>query len=131
MIELARNFDNGPLNRKSIAKAQRISKAYLENILISLREKNLIRTTRGASGGFVLQSPPSGITVLQIVNALEGSIAPVDCLENMSVCDRSGHCPARAVWQKLYEAQVKALSAITLQDVVDMDAASNDISYMI
>jgi Rrf2 family transcriptional regulator, cysteine metabolism repressor len=131
MIELARNFDNGPLNRKSIAKTQRISKAYLENILISLREKNLIRTTRGANGGFVLQARPSSITVLQIVNALEGSIAPVDCLENKSVCDRSGHCPARTVWQKLYDAQVKTLSGITLQDIIDADPVSHDVNYVI
>jgi Rrf2 family protein len=131
MIELARHASDGPVNRKSIAKTQHISKAYLENILTSLREKNLIRTTRGASGGFVLQSPPARITVLQIVNALEGSIAPVDCLENRSVCERSGNCPARKVWEKLFKAQVAVLSGITLQDILDSDDSPAGMNYVI
>jgi Rrf2 family cysteine metabolism transcriptional repressor len=131
MIEIARNFNNGPVNRKNISKAQHISKAYLENILISLREQNLIRTTRGASGGFVLQDQPSRITVLQIVNALEGSIAPVDCIDNPDICERSGPCPARKVWQKLYEAQNAVLSGMTLQDLLDMEASHQGANYVI
>jgi Rrf2 family cysteine metabolism transcriptional repressor len=131
MIEIARNFNNGPVNRQSITNAQDISKAYLENILISLREKNLIRTTRGASGGFVLQQAPAKTTVLQIVNALEGSIAPVDCIENPSICERSGPCPARKAWQKLFEAQKAALSSMTLQDLLDMEASHTDVNYVI
>jgi Rrf2 family transcriptional regulator, cysteine metabolism repressor len=131
MIELARNFDKGPVNRKIITDAQGISKAYLENILTALREKKLIRTTRGASGGFILQTPPSRITVLQIVNALEGSIAPVDCLEDASLCERSGPCPAQKVWQRLYDAQKKTLSEITLQEVLEMDTVAPDTNYMI
>lgn len=133
MIEIARNFNAGPLNRKAIAKAQHISKAYLENILISLREKNLIRTTRGASGGFVLREPPSRTTVLQIVNALEGSIAPVDCIENPALCERAGPCPARKAWQKLFTAQTAALSGMTLQDLLDMEAEASHqpVNYVI
>jgi Rrf2 family protein len=131
MIELARNFDKGPVNRKTITAAQGISKAYLENILTALREKKLIRTMRGANGGFILQTPPSRISVLQIVNALEGSIAPVDCLEDASICERSGSCPARKVWRKLYDAQKKTLSEITLQEVLEMDTVSLDANYMI
>jgi Rrf2 family protein len=131
MIELARNFDNGPINRKKIAEAQHITKAYLENILTSLREKSLIRTTRGANGGFVLQLDPSRITVLAIVNALEGSIAPVDCIENRSVCEKIPSCPARLVWKKLYDAQTRALSELSLQDVLEMEPALQDVNYVI
>jgi Rrf2 family transcriptional regulator, cysteine metabolism repressor len=133
MIEIARNFNNGTVNRKTIAKAQHISKSYLENILISLREKNLIRTTRGATGGFILLEPPSKTTVLQIVNALEGSIAPVDCIENPAVCEKAGPCPARKAWRKLYEAQNAALSSMTLQDLLDMEAEESrqDVNYVI
>jgi Rrf2 family protein len=130
MIELARNFAAGPLTRNSISRTQHVTKAYLENILTSLREKKLVSTTRGAGGGFVLQLPPSQITVLAIVNALEGSIAPVDCLENLSVCEKTPWCPARQVWQKLYDAQVKTLSGISLQDILDGSAA-HDVNYVI
>lgn len=132
MIEIARNFNNGPpLNRKAIAHAQRISKAYLENILISLREKNLISASRGASGGFALKRRPSAITVLQVVNALEGSIAPVDCVENPAVCEKAGSCPARKAWWKMHEAQKAALSALSLQDLLDAEASHTDLSYVI
>jgi Rrf2 family cysteine metabolism transcriptional repressor len=131
MIELARRYDRGPIKRKDLAQAQDISKAYLENILITLREKKLIATTRGARGGFVLQSPPSKITVLQIVNALEGSLAPVECLENTSLCEKTGHCSARKVWKKLHDAQKKVLSEISLQDILDEDKTSAASHYVI
>lgn len=131
MIELARNYSKGPVTRKNIAEVQHLSKAYLENILTSLREKNLIRTSRGAGGGFVLQSPPSRVTALQIVNALEGTMAPVECLENPAVCEKAGPCPARKVWRKLYDAQVRALCEISLQDILDGEAASLSSNYVI
>ncbi len=131
MIELARNFDHGPVNRKRISSAQGITKAYLENILTSLREKNLILATRSASGGFVLQRDPSRISILDIVNALEGSIAPVDCIENRSVCEKTPFCPARLVWKKLYDAQVAILSALTLRNVLEMEPPSQNLNYVI
>lgn len=131
MIELARRYDRGPVKRKDISQAQDISKTYLENIFITLRENKLITTTRGANGGFVLQSPPSKITVLQIVNALEGSLAPVECLENTSACQKTAACPAQRTWKKLYGAEVKVLSGITLQDILDEDKASGTSQYMI
>jgi Rrf2 family protein len=131
MIELARNYSAGPVNRKSISSAQHITKAYLENILTALREKKLVLTTRGAGGGFVLQRPPARITVLDIVNALEGSLAPVDCLDNPAVCEKSEWCPARQVWKKLYDAQVKTLSGISLQDIIEAPSPAGDVNYMI
>ena len=130
MIELARNFNAGPLSRSGISKTQHVTKAYLENILTSLREKKLVSTTRGAGGGFVLRLSPSKITVLDIVNALEGSVAPVECLENRAVCEKTPWCPARQVWKKLYDAEVKTLSEISLQDILDGSAA-HDVNYMI
>jgi Rrf2 family protein len=131
MIEIARYYNKGPVNRNTIVEAQDISKAYLENILTSLREKHLIRTERGANGGFILQSAPSKVNVLQIVNALEGSIAPVDCLENKAVCGKTGRCVARMTWQKLFEAQTTVLSGMTLQDLLDMESAGSESNYRI
>ena len=131
MIELARRYDRGPVKRKDLSQVQDISKAYIENIFITLREKKLIATTRGANGGFVLQSPPSKITVLQIVNALEGSLAPVECLDTPSVSEKAVACPARKVWKRLKDAQEKVLSEITLQDILDEDKSSNTSHYMI
>jgi Rrf2 family protein len=131
MLEIARHYNKGPVNRNIIVEAQHISKAYLENILTSLREKKLIRTERGANGGFILQSDPSKITVLQIVNALEGSIAPVDCLEHPDKCGKSRKCVAQKVWQKMYDAQVEVLSGITLQNMLEMESSPDAGMYSI
>ena len=131
MIELARRYNRGPVKRKDLSQVQDISTSYLENILITLRENKLIATTRGANGGFVLQSPPSKITMLQIVNALEGSLAPVECLDVPSASGKAAACPARKVWKRLKDAQEKVLSEITLQNILDEDNVLNTSHYMI
>ena len=121
MLEIARNFGNGPLKRKDIALSQDLSNAYLENILISLKTKGLIKTVRGASGGFSLAREPATITVLDIVVALEGSIAPVDCIEQSKACPKSKSCVTRRVWNKMYDAQVAVLGGISLADLLDWE----------
>ena len=126
MIEIGRHAGNGAIKRKEITAAQGISHGYLENILIALKSHRLIRTTRGAHGGFVLEGSPSQVTLLQIVNALEGSLAPVDCIENTEICRKSGACPARVVWKKLHDAQNAVLSGMTLQDLLDLEIQQTD-----
>jgi len=131
MIEIARHYNKGPVKRKEISKNQNISSAYLENILISLKANKLIRTTRGANGGFALDKPPGAISLLQIVTILEGSISPVECLENHALCEKADVCAARKAWGKLYNAQKAALAGVTLQDLLDMDGAGNAGDYSI
>ena len=131
MVEIARNYGNGPTKRKDIAKSQDISEGYLENILSSLKEQNFLTTVRGADGGFVLEKSPSQIKLVEIVTALEGSICPVECIEKPEVCDKVGRCVTRKAWQKLYDAQITALSEITLQDLVDMAVDEDVPNYII
>ena len=121
MIEIARNFKKGPTKRKDIAGTQDISEGYLENILSALKSKNLVSTRRGTDGGFVLEKSPSRVTVLDIVIALEGSVCPVQCLERPALCEKVSCCLSRTAWRKLYDAQIKALSEITLQDLLDRE----------
>ena len=130
MLEIARRYNQGPVKRKDICQAQGISHAYLENILIVLKSFNLIRTTRGANGGFTLETDPSKINLYQIATALEGSIAPVECLDPGALCKKIGHCVTRKAWKKLYDAEVTALSSITLQDLLDMEGES-EMTYSI
>jgi Rrf2 family transcriptional regulator, cysteine metabolism repressor len=131
MIEIARHYPEGPVKRKEISRSQKISPAYLENILIALKTHNLIRTVRGASGGFTLDTSPDNITMFQIVQALEGSIAPVDCVESSGACERSGYCASRKLWQDLYSSQVEILKKTTLQSLVDMDDSLKPADYSI
>ncbi len=121
MIELARNFANGPLKREEISKRQDISSSYLENILIALKSRNLIRTIRGANGGFSLIDSPEKITMYDVVTALEGPIDPVNCVENSEQCGRSGNCVARNFWIGFHETQVEYLKSTTLQALLDME----------
>jgi Rrf2 family transcriptional regulator, cysteine metabolism repressor len=131
MIEIARHCKQGPVKRKDISRNQKISPAYLENILTSLKSQNLIRTIRGANGGFTIDAAPSTITMLQIVSALEGSIAPVNCVENSENCERSGGCAARKLWQELHDAQIEVLKRTTLQSMLDLENASQPLDYCI
>ena len=131
MLEIARQYRAGPVKRKDIARIQGISHAYLENILIALKTAKFIRTARGAQGGFILEKEPSEITMLQLVSTLEGSITPVECLDNSERCEKTSHCVARNVWKKLHDAQVNVLSSITLQDLLDMEKDSASLTYTI
>ena len=133
LIEIGRNYGHGPVKRKDIAKAQDLSRSYIENILITLKSKKILKTTRGADGGFELLRLPSEINLYQVVTALEGSIAPVDCVEDESICKRDGKkCVARRAWLKLHEAQVAVLSGITLQDLLDWEKEDNkNLNYTI
>ena len=131
MIEIARHYKEGPVKRKDISRGQRISSAYLENILMALKSRNLLRTVRGANGGFMLEVPPSRITMFQIVSALEGSTVPVECVDKSDACDQSAACAARKLWQELYNAQVAVLKKTTLQTLVDWAESKKPLDYSI
>jgi Rrf2 family transcriptional regulator, cysteine metabolism repressor len=131
MIEIARHYKEGPVKRKDISRSQKISSAYLENILIALKSQHLIRTVRGANGGFTLEVPPGHITMFQIISALEGSIVPVECVDNPDACERSAMCAARKLWEELYHAQIAVLKKKTLQALVDAEDSKKQLDYSI
>jgi Rrf2 family protein len=118
IIEIAKSYGKNPVKREDISKKEKVSKTYLENILIALKTHGIIDTQRGANGGYRLAKPPSEITMLDIVNALEGSISPVECLEQNVKCNMLPKCKTRKVWQKLMEAQKEVLCSITLEDII-------------
>lgn len=131
VLEIARNYQKGPIKRRDIAQRQEISDAYLENILLVLRNTGIIETTRGANGGYVLARPPEKITILEIVDSLEGSIAPVECVEDPDGCRKSCSCAARNVWRKLHEARVKILGEMHLSDLLNDAKACETAEYVI
>jgi Rrf2 family cysteine metabolism transcriptional repressor len=127
MIEIARRHGAGAVNRREISGRHGISRAYLENILSALKSAHLISAVRGAEGGFQLLRNPGQVTLYEVVRALEGSIAPVECVDNRSSCKRISQCTARKVWEKLHQAQVKVLESFSLADLVEMEKRSLDI----
>ncbi len=129
LIEIGKRHSSLAVKRKDIALAQNISHGYLENILIALKNAGIINTSRGAHGGFILARSASTITILEIVNALEGSIAPVDCIEKPETCTRIHGCAAQQIWKKLHDTETKLLSSITLADAVEMDTHAVSSTY--
>ena len=121
IIEIAENYGKGPVKRKTIVKNQNIPDSYLENILILLRNKGIISTIRGANGGYILNNAPQEVDLLEVVNALEGTLSPVICLENNSFCDKFEECSIVGVWKELRQIQEDFLHGISIQSLIDKE----------
>jgi Rrf2 family protein len=118
IIRLARSEKVGPLSLSQIAKEEKISLAYLERLIAKLKKAGLVRSTKGVKGGYVLARESKKITVKEIFEALEGTLAPYRCVGIGKVMCASGYCATRQVWQKLQEQIIKTLDAITLKDLI-------------
>jgi len=118
LVDLAANYQKGPVLLKDIAECEKISKKYLEQIVITLRTAGLIGATRGSKGGYYLIKSPSKIKVIGIYKILEGSFAPVDCLDNPNLCTLVKNCPTRKIWSDLAESIKKTFGNQTLADLV-------------
>ena len=121
MQDLAQNYDKGPVRISEIAKRQDISVKYLEQLIIPLKQGNLIKSIRGPKGGHMLARPPDQITVGQIVRAVEGAIELVGCIENPDECERSGSCLTRGVWEDASKAMYEILDSMTLSKMLETD----------
>lgn len=119
LLDLSFHHGEGLTPLKDIARRQEISLSYLERLTAPLIAAGLVRSTRGARGGVMLARPPSQIKISEVIRALEGSIAPVECVSNPAQCQRSALCASRDVWSELMEAIVQVLDSTTLQDLVD------------
>jgi len=119
MYDLALNYGNEPISLKSIAERQEISEYYLEQLMAILRKAGLVRSVRGAYGGYMLTRDPSEITVGDVLRALEGPIGIVDCvLEQDAIkCLKYENCISRIVWEKIRDSIIKTIDSITLLDM--------------
>jgi len=119
MLDLALNSGEGPILLRDIARRQEVSEKYLEHSITALRKAGLVRSIRGARGGYVLAKSPSQIRLSEIMEVLEGSMAPVECVDDPQVCQRAQLCVTRDIWAKMKEAIDNILESITLQDMVE------------
>ena len=108
---------------KDVSRRQGISQAYLEQIASNLRRSGFIKSVRGASGGYKLARVPEQISAYDVVVALEGSIAPVDCVESDHSCERSGLCSTEGLWRRVDSALRQVLGASTLADLIREEEA--------
>lgn len=119
LLELAMNYDGGPVQLKEIAKRQGISLSYLEQLTGLVVAAGLVESHRGARGGLSLRRHPRDIKLSEIIRVLEGETTLVSCVSQPEACPRSGFCVTRDVWGELGSSMQKVLESTTLQDLAE------------
>ncbi len=119
LLDIALQSSDEPVQLKEIAQREDISLQYLEHLVTPLISAGIIRSQRGAKGGVMLARPASEIKLSEIVNILEGTIDPVECIEHPDVCERSHSCVTRDIWDEVKKAMDAVLENITLQNLVE------------
>ncbi|MBL4932003.1 MULTISPECIES: RrF2 family transcriptional regulator [Clostridium] len=118
MVDLAINYGSQPVSIKAISQRQNISEYYLEQLFSPLRKAKLIKSIRGAQGGYVLNRDPKDIKVLDIMDVLEGPVEIAECIEG-ATCDNLDCCATRLLWKKIKESLDEVMESVTLQDIVN------------
>ena len=124
MAHLAKSDDVGPISLGTIADAEGLPLAYLEHLVQRLRKAGLVESRRGAHGGYTLSRPPGDISMAEVVSALEGDIAPIECItadaDGVLTCTREGSepCPTKLLWTRVQGSIVRTLNEMTLDDLV-------------
>lgn len=119
MTDIAVNGKDACVSLKDIAERERLSEKYLEQIINLLSRENLVKSVRGAKGGYHLTRNPEEITVQEILTATEGSLAPVACAADNDCCENYCDCVTSFIWTEIYDAVVGVVSKITLKDLVE------------
>src|ERR671924_477808 len=124
MAHLAAHDGDGPVSLSAIAEAEGLPLAYLEHLVQRLRKAELVESRRGAHGGYTLAREASDITMAEVVEALEGDIAPIECItadaDGVLTCAREGSapCPTKLLWTRVQGSIVRTLNEMTLDDLV-------------
>jgi Rrf2 family protein len=119
LIDIAINSNGKPVLLRDVARRQEISTMYLEHLITPLISAGIIRSTRGAKGGVWLARPPREVKLTEVIQLLEGSMAPVECVDDIKYCSRYESCVTREIWMQLKRVMSDVLDATTLEELVD------------
>lgn len=124
MLNLAHHYKNGTeaVILKSVSSEEDISIRYLEQIVIPLKINRLVKSIRGAGGGYTLARHPSKIRVSEVLHALEGSCCLVECVEDNEFCDRISFCATYEIWKEATDLLKNYFDNITLQDLLEISS---------
>lgn len=126
MIDIAVNDHGEPVRIKEIAGRQGISDKYLEQIISVLNKAGYVKSIRGPQGGYRLTKAPADYTVGSILRLIEGSLAPVSCLESdVNECERQQDCATLILWQKLNNAINNVIDNITIENLIEWQQGQN------
>jgi Rrf2 family protein len=122
LIELAHRYgDSRPTQSGDIAARQAIPESYLEQLLTTMRRAGLVRSVRGPQGGHALARPPAEIPVSEVIEALEGPVMAVDCLDDAGNCAKTGGCAQSEMWAAVRDAILGVLTNTTIADLAERD----------
>src|SRR6056297_606121 len=119
MVDLAEHEEGKAIPIREISERQNISEQYLEQLFATLRKAKLVKSVRGAHGGYMLNHEAEDITVADIITTLEGPIAPVDCVVEDDFCNYIDKCVIHGLWEELAEAISGVIENMTLADLRD------------
>ena len=117
MLDLSLQYGQGPVLLRELAERQGLSAKYLDQLAGNLRSAGLLKSKRGVGGGVMLAKPPQQISLLEVVEAVEGALSLVGCVAHPAGCPRSQKCVTFEVWEELAQAMRNILSKITLADL--------------
>jgi Rrf2 family protein len=120
LVELAHRYGEGPVQSAEIARRQCIPEPYLDQLLTTLRRAGFIRSLRGPQGGHALLRPAEEIRLSEVIEALEGSLSPITCLDDGS-CTKPGVCAQREVWAEVRRATHEILSNVTIAALAEKE----------
>lgn len=128
LIDLAAYSGDSPVSITSIAGRQEISERYLEQLMSLMKKAGLVKSVRGAGGGYVLARDAKDISVGDVLRALEGSLEPVDCagIEPEGGCLSADSCVTKYVWQKINESINRTVDEIRLDQLVEESRKKNN-----
>jgi len=121
VLDMARHYDQGPIQIGTIAQRVNVSVKYLEQLIIPLKKADYVRSVRGPKGGHMLNRSPDEITVGEIVDVLEGGINLSACVDHPEVCEKSEECATRGVWEEATKAMYDKLNSVTLSEMIESD----------
>lgn len=131
MVELGRQAERGPVSLTSVAEVENLPLSYLEHLVARLRRAGLVTSTRGAHGGYALARPASEIEMLEVVEALEGPVVPMECFHEEPAgrvrCshrdETDGTCATKFLWMKVHSGVTSALRGTTLEELIEFSRA--------
>ncbi len=125
LVELAHHYGEGPMQSALIAARQEVPEPYLDQLLTTLRRAGFIRSVRGPQGGHALIREPGEVKLSEVMEALEGSLAPLACVDDPESCTKSGGCVQRDVWEQVRDATRAILENVSIGDLAEKERECN------
>ena len=131
LLELGQRYDKGFVLSREIASSRDIPESFIERILLTLKNGGVVVSVRGANGGHCLARDPGEISVREIIELFEGSLAPIDCVNERisslsACCSIEASCVLKDLWQKMYDSMLASIENTTIKDLITQERSQKE-----